>query len=91
MFCQCSFLGVLWCHILSLSGSLYSLRMCSKFIYFHVAVQLFPALFGEEIVLFPLYIFASFIEDKVSIGSWIYLWAFYSVPLIYICLCLAPF
>ena len=29
-------------------------------------------------------IFASFVEDKVSIGMWIYLWAFYSVPLIYI-------
>ena len=33
---------------------------------------------------FPLYILASFVEDKVSIGSWIYLWAFYSVALIYI-------
>ena len=33
---------------------------------------------------FPLYILASFVEDKVSICSWIYLWAFYSVPLIYI-------
>ena len=31
-----------------------------------------------------LYILASFVEDKVSIGSWIYLWAFYFVPLIYI-------
>ena len=31
-----------------------------------------------------MYILASFVEDKVSIGSWIYLWAFYSVPLIYI-------
>ena len=31
-----------------------------------------------------LYILASFVEDKVSIGLWIYLWAFYSVALIYI-------
>ena len=31
-----------------------------------------------------MYILASFVQDKVSIGSWIYLWAFYSVPLIYI-------
>ena len=30
-----------------------------------------------------MYILASFVEDKVSIGSWIYLWGFYSVPLIY--------
>ena len=32
----------------------------------------------------PLYILASFVEDKVSIGVGIYLWAFYFVPLIYI-------
>ena len=38
----------------------------------------------KEVVFSPLYILASFLEDKVSIGSWINLWAFYSVPLIYI-------
>ena len=37
-----------------------------------------------EIVFNPLYILASFVKDKVSIGVWIYLWAFYFVPLIYI-------
>ena len=31
-----------------------------------------------------MYILASFVEDKVAVGTWIYLWAFYSVPLIYI-------
>ena len=31
-----------------------------------------------------MYILASFVKDKVTIGSWIYLWAFCSVPLIYI-------
>ena len=31
-----------------------------------------------------MYILASFVEVKVSIGAWIYLWAFYFVPLIYI-------
>ena len=31
-----------------------------------------------------LYILASFVKDKVSIGVWIYLWAFYFVPVIYI-------
>ena len=29
-------------------------------------------------------ILASFVKDKVSIGAWVYLWAFYFVPLIYI-------
>ena len=42
-----------------------------------------PAPLVKEIVFSPLYIFAFFVKDKVSIGSWIYLWAFYSVPLIY--------
>ena len=32
----------------------------------------------------PLYILASFVKDKVSLGAWINLWAFYFVPLIYI-------
>ena len=43
-----------------------------------------PAQLVKEIVFSPLYILASFVEDKVSIGEWIYLWAFYFVPLIYI-------
>ena len=38
----------------------------------------------KEIVFTPLYILASFVKDKVSIGVWIYLWAFYFVPLIYV-------
>ena len=38
----------------------------------------------KEIVFNPLYILDSFVKDKVSIGVWIYLWAFYFVPLIYI-------
>ena len=44
----------------------------------------FPAPVVKEIVFFKLYIFASLVKDKVSIGVWIYLWAFYFVPLIYI-------
>ena len=37
-----------------------------------------------QIIFTPLYILASFVKDKVSICVWIYLWAFYFVPLIYI-------
>ena len=44
----------------------------------------FSAPLVKEIVFNPLYILASFVEDKVSICPWIYLWAFYFVPLIYI-------
>ena len=44
----------------------------------------FPAPLVKEIVFSALYIFASCVKDKVFIGAWIYLWAFYFVPLIYI-------
>ena len=40
--------------------------------------------FVKEVVFNPLYILASLVKDKVSIGAWIYLWAFYFVPLTYI-------
>ena len=46
MFCPCSLLGVLWCHVLfnSLSSfefiSVHGVRMCSNFIDLHAAVQL---------------------------------------------------
>ena len=62
---------------------MYGVRKCSSFILLQV-VPVFPAPIVKEIVFSPLYILASFVEDKVSIGVWIYLWAFYFVPLIYI-------
>ena len=52
-------------------------KKCSSFILLKVVDQ-----FSQH--HYPLYILASFVEDKVSIGVWIYLWAFYFVPLIYI-------
>ena len=44
----------------------------------------FPTPLVKETVFSPLYIFASLVKDKVPIGEWIYLWAFYFIPLIYI-------
>ena len=38
----------------------------------------------EEAIFAPLYIFASFVKNKVLIGVWVYLWAFFLVPLVYI-------
>ena len=52
--------------------------------FFYKWLTSFPAPLVKEVVFFLLYILASFVKDKVSIGMWIYLWAFYSVPLIYI-------
>ena len=44
----------------------------------------FPAPFIEEAIFAPLYILASFVKNKVPISSWVYFWAFYLVPLVYI-------
>ena len=63
---------------------MYGVRKCSNFILLHVAVQFFPAPFIEEAVFAPLYILAFFVKNKVPIGSWVYFWAFYLVPLVYI-------
>ena len=65
-------------------------RACSQagwFLQFHSSFSRLLWLFEvfcKEIVFNSLYILASFVKDKVSIGVWIYLWAFYFVPLIYI-------
>ena len=62
----------------------------AKIYYGEMSVQffglflIFPAPLVKDIVFSPLYIFASFAIDKVSIDAGIYLWAFYFVPLIYI-------
>ena len=60
----------------------YGVRKCSGFILFQVVNQFSQHHLLKEVVFLPLYFLASFVEDKVSIGLWIYLWAFYSVPLI---------
>ena len=61
----------------------YGVRKCSSFILLQVVDQISQPLV-KEIVFNPFYILASFVKDKVSICVWIYLWAFYFVPLIYI-------
>ena len=60
---------------------MYGVRKCSSFILLQVVDQ-FSQHHLLEVVFFPLYILASFVKDKVSIGACIYLWAFYLVPLI---------
>ena len=63
---------------------MYGVRKCSSFILLQVVDQFSQHHLLKKIVFSPLYILASFVKDKVSIGAWIYLWAFYFLPLIYI-------
>ena len=63
----------------------YGVRKRSKFHSFTHSSPVFPAPFIEEAVLnTPLYILASFAKKEVPTGAWIYFWAFYLVPLVYI-------
>ena len=62
----------------------YGVRKCYSFILLQMVDQFFPAPLVKEIIFFPQYILASFVKYKVSTGAWIYLWAFYFVPLVYI-------
>ena len=50
---------------------MYDVRVCSKFIDLHVAVQCSQPL-AEETVFFLFYILASFVEDLLTIGVWVY-------------------
>ena len=55
----------------------YGVRKCFSFILLQVVDQFSQHHLLKRLSFFPLYIFASFVEDKVTIGTWIYLWAFY--------------
>ena len=62
----------------------YSVRKCSSFILLQVVDQFSQHHLLKRLFFSLLYIFASFVKDKVSVGAWIYLWAFCFVPLTYI-------
>ena len=49
-----------------------------------LVIQFSSAPFIEEAVFALLYILASCVKNKVPIGAWVYFWAFYLVPLVYI-------
>ena len=51
---------------------------------FTYTCPVFPAPFIDEAVFAPVYILALFVKNKVPIGAWVYFWAFYLVPLVYI-------
>jgi hypothetical protein len=43
-----------------------------------------PAPFVENAVIFPLDGFISLVKDQVTIGVWVHLWVFNSIPLVYL-------
>ena len=51
--------------------SVYGVRKCSSFILLQVVDQFSQHHLLKRLSFFPLYIFASFVEDKISTDSWI--------------------
>ena len=62
----------------------YGVRKCSNFILFTCRCPVFSEPLIEEAIFAPLYILASFVKNKVALRAWVYFWAFYLVPLVYI-------
>ena len=62
----------------------YCVRKCSSFFLLHVVDQFLQHHLLKRLLFSPLYIFSSFVKDKVSLGAWIYLRTFCFVPLFYI-------
>ena len=63
-----------WLHVrLSWAAHLNALgiRKCSSFILLQVVDQFSQHHLFKEIVFSPLYILASFVKDKLSIGAWV--------------------
>ena len=50
----------------------------------HADLQLNQHHFLKRLSFFPLDVFHSFVEDQVTIGVWIHIWVFNSIPLIYL-------
>ena len=91
--CLCFPVGALWVLILHLSLNpfwvyfLYDVVKCSHFILLHVMVQFFQHHLLNRLSFFHVIFFSFFVKDEVSIAMWVYLWAFYLVPFVYISLC----
>ena len=49
----------------------YGVRKCSNFILLHVALQCSQHHLLKRLSLSPLYILASFVKYKISIGAWV--------------------
>ena len=65
-----------------MSSSILPMFSSKSFTVSGLTFRSFLAPLTEEAIFAPLYILASFVKDKVSIGAWVYFWVFYMVPLV---------
>ena len=59
-----------------------SIRKCSNFILLHVAVQ-FSRHHLLKMLFCPIVYSCPFVKNKMPIGVWVYSWALYFIPLVY--------
>jgi hypothetical protein len=45
-------------------------------------LHVFPTTFVEEAVFSPSCVLGSFVEDQLDVDEWVYVWVFYSNPLV---------
>ena len=64
----------------------YGVRECFKFHSFVCSYPVFPAPVTEETYLLSI-VYSSLLCHKIIVSVWVYFWALYSVPLIYIFMC----
>ena len=62
----------------------YGVRKHSNFVLLHVAVQFSQHHLLKRLSLPHCIFFDSFVKNKVPIDAWVYFWALYLVPLVYI-------
>ena len=96
--CCCSLCQRVYCLCFPLKSFIVSLRTFKSLIHFGLIFMygfksvlisfftrtspVFLASLIEEAAFYPFYILASFVKNKVPICAWVYLWAFYLVPLV---------
>jgi hypothetical protein len=51
---------------------------------FYMWISSFPAAFVEEAVFSPSCALGSFVEDQLTVDAWVYVWVFYSDPLVFL-------
>ena len=51
-------------------------------------LPIIPAPFVEWGVLSPFYVFVCFVKDQFAVSIWVYFWILYSVPLVYVPICI---
>ena len=62
----------------------YGVSWCSCFIVFACSCPALPTPFVEEVIFAPFYTASPFVENLLTVETWVYFWALCSVPLVHV-------